>query len=137
MHNLIILTEPYTIERSYTYSNGNSSQFVKPLNLSSNYLSANSFHPTRTVVVLNFLPEAETHVKSLVSRFGVMEICETIKDEDAISSLAVIQYMEVTSALNALLALPDCKVCNIAINISTVKMYALYNIFTKVYIFKA
>lgn len=107
---LYFFAEPYSIERSYTYSNGSSSHSVKPSNLSSNYLSATAFHPTRTVVVLNFLPEAETHVKSLVSRFGVIEICETIKDEDALSSLAVIQYMEVTSALNALLALPDCKV---------------------------
>ncbi len=73
-------------------------------------MSATKFHPTRTVVVLNFQPEAETHVKSLVSRFGIIEICETIKEADIPSCLAVIQYMEVSSALNALLALPDCKV---------------------------
>lgn len=82
----------------------------KPVHLTTNYLSATKFHPSRTVVVLNFQPEAETHVKSLVSRFGIIEICETIKEEDTPSCLAVIQYMQVASALNALLALPDCKV---------------------------
>ncbi|XP_035233360.1 uncharacterized protein LOC118205176 isoform X3 [Stegodyphus dumicola] len=68
-----------------------------------------TFHPTRTIVVQNFLPEAEVHVRSFVALFGITEVCEIIRD-DARSCLAVIQYKSKTSAADALLAMPYCQV---------------------------
>ncbi|XP_035233359.1 uncharacterized protein LOC118205176 isoform X2 [Stegodyphus dumicola] len=69
-----------------------------------------TFHPTRTIVVQNFLPEAEVHVRSFVALFGITEVCEIIRD-DARSCLAVIQYKSKTSAADALLAMPYCQEC--------------------------
>ncbi|GFS62893.1 RRM domain-containing protein [Trichonephila inaurata madagascariensis] len=78
----------------------------------------NTFYPSRTIVVQNFLPEAEAHVQSFVAMFGVVEICELIK-EDAPSCLAVVQYKLKRSAADALLAMPYCQVrgSNLIVNL--------------------
>ncbi|XP_054721230.1 uncharacterized protein LOC129231010 [Uloborus diversus] len=73
------------------------------------YAAESAFYPSRTIVVQNFLPEAETHVRSLVAMFGVIEVCEIIRD-DSPSWVAVVQYRSKVSAADALLAMPYFKV---------------------------
>ncbi|XP_015924977.1 uncharacterized protein [Parasteatoda tepidariorum] len=71
--------------------------------------TVNAFHPSRTIIVQNFLPEAEVHVRSFIAMFGIVEICEVIGD-DALSALAVVQYKSKTSAADSLLAMPNCQI---------------------------
>ncbi|XP_055939531.1 uncharacterized protein LOC129969130 isoform X1 [Argiope bruennichi] len=80
--------------------------------------NVNAFYPSRTIVVQNFLSEAEAHVQSFVAMFGIVEICELIK-EDAPSCLAVVQYKFKRSAADALLAMPNCQVrgSNLIVNL--------------------
>ncbi|KAG8191268.1 hypothetical protein JTE90_003279 [Oedothorax gibbosus] len=83
--------------------------FSKPLH---------AFNPSRTIVIQNFLSEAESHVQSFVAMFGIVEICDLIK-EDAPSCLAVVQYKYKRSAADALLAMPYCQVrgSNLVVNL--------------------
>ncbi|GFU25126.1 RRM domain-containing protein [Nephila pilipes] len=94
--------------------------------------NANTFYPSRTIVVQNFLPEAEAHVQSFVAMFGVVEICELIK-EDAPSCLAVVQYKLKRSAADALLAMPYCQVrgSNLVVNLLWNGPYENIGAFTK------
>lgn len=82
-----------------------------------------AFNPSRTIVVQNFLSEAEAHVQSFVAMFGIVEICDLIK-EDAPSCLAVVQYKFKRSAADALLAMPYCQVNHLLILHNNVKGYS-------------